>query len=610
MLFRSQNRCRLWAHNWKYDLQIVRNYIGDQELLPALWGDTMILAALLGRGFPRIVRGKLIYSYGLKDLSSYWLKMDQASYQDTLGDKKILVSGPTNDDILQYELGMTAHLVRSSKNERLTKKIQKAVVVAGNKLREQQKWRLPQMNELSVADVAAYAADDALATLLLAREFFPSLVGQKYGVDCFDKIEMGTVACLASMYHDGVCVDAGMMDSLSVQLKQRAAELAGQWWERTGLDIRASKENREFLYSRYWPTEHNGRSAPVSLLSGMFSYGKEGVAWAKAACPRDSLGYELACLKEQYAKADKLATTYFDSLASQAKNRHDGKIHASFMQTGTETGRFSCKDPNLQNQPRSVDGGPDIRAMFTASKGYVLVDGDWSSLEVGLMAELSRDPALVEMVLEGGNMHDLTAAKLGLPRAQAKTVNFALQYGAGATKIAVTLGMEVTEESYWKDGTKRTFLRAPKEAIEIYDAYHAAYSGISEFRTRMGEFCRKHGYVETAFGRRRYIPEIDSYDKLSRWHAERAAANMPIQGTAADIAKIAMVNLKDFIDKRRFPARILLQVHDELVCEVEEAWSGEFVVEMKRIMEAAGQPVLQLPLRAEVGIGKSWSEAK
>jgi DNA polymerase-1 len=293
----------------------------------------------------------------------------------------------------------------------------------------------------------------------------------------------------------------------------------------------------------------------------------------------------------------KLKSTYVDALIPLADR--NSRVHTSFMQTGTATGRLSSRDPNLQNIPVREDDGRRIRQAFTAEKGRVLVSADYSQIELVVLAHLSLDENLLRAFRSGGDVHRSTAALIfGVEesrvtpdmRRTAKTINFGVMYGMSAFRLANELGIP----------------RA--QAAEFLAAYNATYAGVQAYFTRVIEKAEETGYVETLLGRRRAIPEIRSRNKVEKAAAERIAKNTPIQGSAADIVKQAMLNLDAALRNRSktLSAKLLLQVHDELILECAERDSVETQSLVREVME--GVVTLQAPLKVSVEAGLSWGD--
>jgi DNA polymerase-1 len=310
------------------------------------------------------------------------------------------------------------------------------------------------------------------------------------------------------------------------------------------------------------------------------------------------MGHEVPRLLIEYRELAKLKSTYVDALPGYV-NRSTGRIHTSFNQAGAATGRLSSSDPNLQNIPIRTLRGLTIRRAFVAAPDCVLLTADYSQIELRLLAHLSGDPAFLEAFAQGGDIHRQTAAIIfGVAqqhvtpemRAQAKTINFATIYGQGSFALSRQLG--ITQE----------------QAKEFIAQYFTRFAGVRAWLDRTVATAREKGYVETIFGRRRYIPELRDRNFNIRAFGERTATNSPLQGSAADLIKIAMIRIAQGFRDRHLRSGMLLQVHDELVIEVpraEEESAGELV---KRHMETAAE--LRVPLLVSIGVGSNWVDAK
>ena len=300
----------------------------------------------------------------------------------------------------------------------------------------------------------------------------------------------------------------------------------------------------------------------------------------------------------EFRKLIKLKNTYIDALPKLIHPK-TGKIHTSYNQTVTATGRLSSSNPNLQNIPIRTDLGKEIRRAFIPSKDdYVILSADYSQIELRIMAHLSGDPTMIENFKKNKDIHAATAALIfNIPveevtddhRRKAKEINFGIIYGMSPYGLASRLG--ITNE----------------EAQEFIADYFATYPKVGEFMRQMIDFAREHGYVETMMGRRRYLPEIRNANRNIREFAERTAINTPIQGSAADLIKKAMIEVQRYIEEENVPANMLLQVHDELVFEVQKQQSERFAMKVKEIMENAQK--LSVPLIVDWGIGRNWLEA-
>ena len=298
----------------------------------------------------------------------------------------------------------------------------------------------------------------------------------------------------------------------------------------------------------------------------------------------------------QYRTAAKLKSTYCDGLLKVIGP--DGRIHSNFNQTETRTGRISSTEPNLQNIPVRTAVGRELRKFFAAETG-VLVDADYSQIELRVLAHVANDPAMREDFLAGHDVHAATAARVfGMPqelvtpelRGRAKAVNFGIVYGIGAFSLSKDIGV------------------SRKEADEYIKEYLRNYAGVDSYMKDVAERARELGYVETMFGRRRYLPELKSSNFNLRAFGERVARNMPIQGAAADIIKIAMIRVSARLEREGLRAKMILQVHDELIVESPE----EEAEQVKRILEEEmeGAVNLSVPMLAEAGAGRTWYEAK
>jgi DNA polymerase I len=310
------------------------------------------------------------------------------------------------------------------------------------------------------------------------------------------------------------------------------------------------------------------------------------------------MGHALPRLILDYRELQKLKSTYIDTLPATV-NRHTGRIHTSFNQTGAATGRLSSSDPNLQNIPIRTPRGETIRRGFVPRPDWQFLVADYSQIELRLMAHLSGDPAFIEAFRQGGDIHRQTAALIfNLPldqvtsemRARAKTINFATIYGQGPFALSRQLGIAQDDA--------RTFIAR----------YFERFAGVRAFLDRMIRLAREQGYVETLFKRRRYIPEIKDRNFNMRAYGERNAQNSPLQGSAADLIKLAMVRIHAALAGRRLRSRMLLQVHDELVFEV----PPDEIEPMRTLVREHMENVVELevPLVVDIGVGPNWLDAK
>jgi DNA polymerase-1 len=298
----------------------------------------------------------------------------------------------------------------------------------------------------------------------------------------------------------------------------------------------------------------------------------------------------------EYRQLSKLKSTYVDALPSLLKQA-TGRVHTTFGQTGTATGRLSSTNPNLQNIPIRTELGREIRAAFIAEPGHVLLAADYSQIELRLLAHYSKDPLLVEAYRKGDDVHTLTASQVfGVPplmvtsehRRQAKVVNFGIVYGLSPFGLSQNLGIEKSE------------------AKRFIDAYFEKYAGVRRFIDKTLEEARRDQRVKTLFGRIRPIPDINSKNANMRGFAERTAVNTPLQGTAADLIKIAMISIDAAIRDQKLKSRMTLQVHDELVFEVPEAEIDTMRALVREHMEKVHP--LSVPLQVDIGVGKNWRD--
>ncbi len=440
--------------------------------------------------------------------------------------------------------------------------------------------------EVPVAEAAAYCGADSATVLALHQFFAPSL--REMGLEpLLRDLEMPLVPVLVDMEWDGIAIDPVLFSRVSVELTTDLVALEAKIAQAAGatVNLNSPKQLAALLFEKLQlpvlKKTKTGPSTDADVLEQL-----------------SALGHEVPGLILEYREVQKLKSTYVDVLPTRV-NRSTGRIHTSFNQTGAATGRLSSSDPNLQNIPVRSPRGEEIRKGFVPKPGCRFVVADYSQIELRLMAHLSEDPAFIEAFRSGGDIHRQTAAVIfGVPLAQvtsemrsrAKTINFGTIYGQGPFALSRQLG--ITQEE------ARTFIQQ----------YFERFAGVRAYLDLQVRLAREHGYVETLFGRRRYIPEINEKNFNLRAFAERTAQNTPLQGSAADLIKVAMVRIHAALAESRLPARLLLQVHDELVLEAETAAVDEAVALVRRHMEGAA--ALKVPLVVEVGVGDNWLEAK
>ena len=441
-------------------------------------------------------------------------------------------------------------------------------------------------NQVDLETASPYAAEDADITLQLHDELWQQL-GEHPGLKkVYETIEQPLVPVLLDMEETGVLVDRRMLATQSgelakamQQLELRAHDLAGG-----PFNLGSPKQLQEILFERL--------ELPVIRKTP-----KGQPSTAEDVLLELANDYELPAVIIEYRSVSKLKSTYTDKLPLQI-NARTGRIHTSYHQAVAATGRLSSTDPNLQNIPIRTPEGRRIRQAFVAPDGHVLLAADYSQIELRIMAHLSADEGLRGAFDKEQDVHRATAAEVfeaelddvtDDQRRSAKAINFGLMYGMSAFGLAKQLGI------------------ARGEAQEYVNLYFDRYPGVKAFMDDIRETAHEKGYVETVFGRRLYLPEINSRNVQRRQYAERSAINAPMQGTAADIIKRAMISVYDWLEKDRPGARMIMQVHDELVFEVENSKVDKVRDKVTDIMCAAAD--LSVALKVDAGVGSNWDEA-
>lgn len=398
--------------------------------------------------------------------------------------------------------------------------------------------------------------------------------------DLYRSIELPLVPILWEMETTGIQCDRQRLDTLGVEFQKRMDDLAARIYELAGhsFKIESPKQLGTVLFDELGLKGGKKRSTAADVLEKL----------------RDE--HPIADLILEYRKYSKLMTTYITGLA---KCIVDGKIHTTFNQTMTQTGRLSSSDPNLQNISVRDEEGRQIRSLFTAPEGHVLMSADYSQIELRMLAHMADEQAMIQAFLDDADIHTRTACQLysvqpdevtDQMRRVAKTVNFGIIYGQTDFGLAQTLGI-----------TRR-------EAKEFMNIYFASYPNIHRYTNRIIEFCEEHGYVETLMHRRRLIPEIRDKNFMTREFGKRAAMNAPVQGSAADLIKLAMIAVKRKMEEQQVKSRLLLQIHDELILDVPEEEKDLMIGLVQEAMDHAMD--LLVPLKAGIHTGKSWDEAK
>ena len=440
--------------------------------------------------------------------------------------------------------------------------------------------------QVPIADAGPYAAEDADITLRLHQVLWPKLETEPRLKALFRDIEMPLIPVLSDMERTGVLVDAAMLARQSEELAARMAEIEQEAFEVAGepFNLGSPKQIQAILFDKL--------GLPVLKKTP-----KGAPSTAEEVLAELALDYPLPRLILDYRSLSKLKSTYTDKLP-QRIDPDSGRVHTSYHQAVASTGRLSSSDPNLQNIPVRTAEGRRIRQAFVAPEGHRILAADYSQIELRIMAHLSGDEGLLRAFAAGEDIHRATAAEVfGVPleevtheqRRSAKAINFGLIYGMSAFGLARQLGI-------------------PRQAAQEYvDLYFQRYPGVKAFMDRTRESARELGYVETVFGRRLYLPEINHRNGQRRQYAERTAINAPMQGTAADIIKLAMIETHRWIGEGELDVRLIMQVHDELVFEVRE----DQVAAARERIEACmtGVAELRVPLVVESGVGMNWDEA-
>jgi DNA polymerase-1 len=440
--------------------------------------------------------------------------------------------------------------------------------------------------ETAVADAAEYAGRRAAAALALHQTFAPELERLSLTM-LLNEIEMPLIEVLVDMEWAGIAIDQALFAQLSQRYSRELEALKTQTYQAAGqeFNLNSPKQLAVVLFEQgqlpVLKKTKTGPSTDADVLDQL-----------------SAMGYEVPQLILAYRELQKLLSTYVDVLP-QAVNPLTSRIHTTYHQTGAATGRLSSSDPNLQNIPVRTDRGGEIRRAFVAGPGHRFVVADYSQIELRLMAHLSGDELLVQAFEQGGDIHRQTAAVTfdvsvdevtAEMRAQAKTINFATIYGQGPFALGKQLGI------------------SNADAKEFIAQYFERFAGVRAYLDLQVDLARKQGYVETLFGRRRYITEIKSKNFNVRSFGERTAQNTPLQGSAADLIKIAMRNIHQQLADEGLATRLILQVHDELVLEAPEAEVDRVSVLVRDAMESAAD--LRVPLLADVGVGLNWLDAK
>ncbi|MDH5445170.1 MAG: DNA polymerase I [Gammaproteobacteria bacterium] len=441
-------------------------------------------------------------------------------------------------------------------------------------------------NQIDIEQAAPYAAEDADVTLQLHETLWPRLKDIPSLKKVFEEIEIPLLPILAGIERNGVLIDSKLLGKQSKSLEKRLAEIEKEAFECAGQEFNLSspKQIQAILFEK--------QGLPVISKTP-----KGQPSTAESVLQELAQEYPLPKMILEHRSLSKLKSTYTDKLPLMI-DKDTGRVHTSYHQAVAATGRLSSSDPNLQNIPIRTEEGRKIRKAFIAPEGCKLVAADYSQIELRIMAHISEDRGLLKAFASGEDIHRATAAEvfgMGLDevsneqRRSAKAINFGLIYGMSAFGLAKQL--DITRN----------------EAQEYVDLYFQRYPGVKDYMEQTRELARQQGYVETVFGRRLYIPDIKASNAQRRQYAERTAINAPMQGTAADIIKRAMITLQKRIISDQLPVKMIMQVHDELVFEINTAEVESASQIIRQEMEKAAS--LKVPLVVDVGVGDNWDEA-
>ncbi len=441
-------------------------------------------------------------------------------------------------------------------------------------------------NQIHIDVAGPYAAEDADITLRLHQTLWPKLQREESLSKVFSDIEMGAMPVLFGMEETGALIDGDLLHQQSAEIEQKLQQLEQQAHDVAGevFNLASPKQLGVILFEKLeLPVrKKTPKGAPSTAEEVLVELAEE---------------FELPRIIIEHRGLAKLKSTYTDKLPLMVNGR-SGRVHTSYHQAVAATGRLSSTDPNLQNIPVKSEEGRRIRQAFVAPEGYKLVAADYSQVELRIMAHLSDDEGLLNAFNDGRDVHRATAAEVfGVSedevtdnqRRSAKAINFGLIYGMSAFGLAKQLGI------------------GRGEAQDYVNLYFQRYPGVQAYMDNTRENAKEKGYVETIFGRRLYLPDIRAKNAPRRQHAERTAINAPMQGTAADIIKRAMIQVADWLPESGFDARMLMQVHDELILEVREDQAEAFAAELQQKMQDAAE--IKVPLLVEAGIGDNWDQA-
>lgn len=444
------------------------------------------------------------------------------------------------------------------------------------------------MRDVPLEDIKEYAAEDADVTLQL-KEVFSPILEKAETKKLFDEIEIPLIPVLAAMETEGIRLDVDFLKDMSVDMQKEINEFEQKIYETAGekFNLASPKQLGDILFDKL----KIGGTKPKTTKTGQYATGEEVLSY---------LANEHQIVKDilDWRQMVKLQSTYIDALPNQVDAKTQ-RVHTDYMQTVAATGRLSSNNPNLQNIPIRTERGRLIRKAFIArDENYSLLSADYSQIELRIIAALSGEDNMIKAFQNNEDIHKSTAAKVfNVPleevtkeqRSHAKTVNFGIIYGVSAFGLS-----------------NQTSL-SRSESAALIEAYYKTYPKLKSYMQEQVDFARQNGYVQTVLGRRRYLKDINSANAIVRGAAERNAVNAPIQGSAADIIKIAMIRIHHKLTSENWKSKMLLQVHDELVFDVHTTELEKIQPLIKHEMEQAF--TMAVPLEVEIGIGKNWLEA-
>ena len=443
------------------------------------------------------------------------------------------------------------------------------------------------MRDVPLAEQTEYAAEDADITFQL-KEFFEKELDEAKTRKLFNEIEMPLVEVLADMEIEGINLDLDFLKKLSEALDRDIKELEAKIYEAAGEEFKISspKQLGIILFEKLALVKK-----PKKTKTGQYSTSEDVLSYLAPE-------HEIVQHVLDYRGLVKLQNTYVDALPGQVE-KSSGRVHTDYVQTIAATGRLSSNNPNLQNIPIRTERGRQVRKAFIPrSDDYVLLAADYSQIELRIIAALSEEETMIKAFKDGEDIHASTASQVfNVPleevtreqRSNAKTVNFGIIYGVSAFGLSNQTSLSRSESK------------------ELIDTYYKTYPKLSNYIADQVAYAREHGYVSTILGRRRYLKDINSQNAVVRGAAERNAVNAPIQGSAADIIKIAMINIHKKLGEEKLQTKMLLQVHDELVFDVYKPELDQVKKLIKSEMENAYQ--LNVPLDVDLGVGQDWLEA-